>query len=262
MTPKKTDTNMNLSNAPQPKPAIGKKNAPAPAADTPAEMTSKERAALLKVETYEQAEALLSENPDLIQQARAVFGAIVPTSGQNTLVDLAIRAAADDAPTDLRGALKAKRAQTLNLTASEIRQLLEFAAGQTEKTPALALNVALLLTDDLTRLEDAALWQAQKDVVLKLEKLLNLDAATLWTDINDKAETRAAPPPPKPAPAKPKAAPQTPPRQKIAAPPPPPPARRKFGVGGSPSRLALAAGFLVLMSALSCGLCALGQAWF
>jgi len=262
MNQQPTDTEMNLGNAPSPKPAMAKngKNTTPSAADTPADAASKERAALLEVETYEQAESLLSENPDLIQQARAVFGAIVPTSGQNTLVDLAVRAAADDTPTDLKGALKAKRAQNLNLTAAEIGQLLEFAAAQIEKTPVLALNVALLLTDDLTRLEDAALWQAQKDGVLKLEKSLNLDAATLWTDIND--EPAAAAPPPDPTPAKQNVSPKTPLRQKIAAPPPPPPAGRKMRAGGTPPRLALVGGFLLLMSAISCGLCALGQTWF
>ncbi|MFQ5578956.1 MAG: hypothetical protein ACE5G8_18415, partial [Anaerolineae bacterium] len=142
-----TDKEMNLQTAPRPKttprgakPPIGKtaaapaatpapepaapasppRPAPKPNGKTAADIVSTGREALLGVDSYEQAETVLTEQPALIEQARAVFGSIVPTSGQNQFIDLAINAAADDDPTDLRSALKTKRRRHLNLTSPEI----------------------------------------------------------------------------------------------------------------------------------------------
>ena len=52
---------------------------------TAAETVSLEREVLLDVETYEEAEAVLSEHPELIAPARVVFGSVVPTTGQNAI---------------------------------------------------------------------------------------------------------------------------------------------------------------------------------
>lgn len=267
---------MSLDNAPKPedkpaaKPRISKADvepaepvATAPAlsgAETTAELNSKGREALLQVDSYAEAESLLTKSPELIEQARAVFGAIVPTTGQNEYMDLAIKAAADDDPMDLRAALQAKRQRALNMTAPEAGQLLEFASEQINKVPVLALNVAMLLTDDLTRLEDASMWQKQKDILLTAGKSLDLDPTTLWEEISRVEAPKVAPPPaPKPQPAKveTKPEPQKPQAQNRPTPPPPPVSKPAGGKG--PSRLFLAAGFIFLMSALSCGMCALGQ---
>jgi hypothetical protein len=224
-----------------------------------ADTVSKGREALLNVDSYEDAETLLTERPDLIDQARTVFGTIVPTSGQNEFMDLAIRAAAEDDPTDLRSALKTKRQKKLNLTAPEIDQLLEFASEHINKSPVLALNVALLLTDGLTRLEETDLWEKQKKIILALEKVLDLDATALWEEISQ--EDRPSPPASEPK-SKPVAEVKTP-KKRRPAPPPPPPVHKptKEKVGG-PSRLLLASGFIFLMSVLSCGACAFGHFWF
>jgi len=136
-----------------------------------------------------------------------------------------------------------------------VGQLLEFAGEQISKTPVLALNVALLLTDDLTRLEDPDLWQQQKDVVLALEKSLDLDAASLWDDISG-AKPKPAP---KSEPVQVRVKVESSPRmQKRTAPPAGKAGRVK---NGGPSRLLLVGGFILLMSAISCGACALGN-WF
>lgn len=263
---------MSLDNAPKPedkpaaKPRISKADvepaepvAAAPVVndtETTAELNSKGREALLQVDSYAEAESLLSKSPELIEQARAVFGAIVPTTGQNEFMDLAIKAAADDDPMDLRAALQAKRQRALNMTAPEAGQLLEFANEQINKTPALALNVAMLLTDDLTRLEDALMWQKQKDILLTAGKALDLEPAALWEEISRVEAPKVTPPPQPQAPKRPTPPPQ-PETPKRPTPPPPPVSRPAAGKG--PSRFFLVAGFIFLMSFLSCGACALSQ---
>lgn len=158
------------------------------------------RQALLQVNSYEEAVVLLSTKPELIEQARLIFGRVVPTTGQNDLVDLAIRAAAEDDDLTLRQALAAKRERHLALTHPEITQLLEFAHTALAKAPVLTLNVALLLTDDLARLENGDLWQQQREVILAAEQALMLDATDLWEQISAAAsepepEPEVAPPP-------------------------------------------------------------------
>lgn len=271
-----TDKEMNLDDAPKPKadktakPRMSKTEASAaevkkakPAnpvkvngSDSPADVASKGREALLQVDSYAEAEGLLTTSPDLIEQARAVFGAIVPTTGQNEFMDLAIKAAAEDEAIDLRGALKAKRKQNLNLTGPEVSQLLEFAAENVNKSTVLALNIAILLTDDLTRLENADLWGKQKDILLTAGNELDLDPAMLWDEISreDAPKQVSAP---KPVPVKVKAEPEKPKAQKRPVPPPPP--VNKPAKGKGPSRLFLVTGFIFLLSALSCGACALGN---
>lgn len=264
---------MSLDNAPKPedkpaaKPRISKADvepaepvAAAPAlsgAETTEELNSKGREALLQIDSYTEAESLLSKSPELIEQARAVFGAIVPTTGQNEFMDLAIKAAADDDPMDLRAALQAKRQRALNMTAPEAGQLLEFANEQMNKTPALALNVAMLLTDDLTRLEDASMWQKQKDILLTAGKSLDLDPTTLWEEISRVDAPKVMPP--KPQPAEVEAKPEPPKVEAPKRPTPPPPPVSRPAAGKGPSRLFLVVGFFFLMSFLSCGICAMSQ---
>ena len=171
----------------------------------------------------------------------------------------------DDATT-LAEALKRKRREDLNLTAPEAGQLLEFAAENQDKFPRLALYMSLLLTDDLTHLEDPALWQQQKEIVLATEKILGVDAGGLWEEI-DRSETPApAAANPGPTQAETTAPPQEAKRQSM---PPPPPVRIKKTrhgkkqrglTGGSPPRWALAVGFLLLLTMMSCGVCVLS--WF
>ena len=231
-------------------------SAPKTNGDTPADAASEAREALLQVDSYAEAESLLTMRPELIEQARAVFGAIVPTADQNEFMDLAIRAAAEDDPTDLRAALASKRKKKLTLTATEIEQLLEFADEQQNKSPALAFNVALLLGDDLTRLENGPLWQKQKAVLQATGKQLDIDPLALWEEISPPPAKKAPPKAtPKPVPVKVKAetgkpAPKAPPL------PPAAPLKKKKG---APPRWLLAGGFLFLMSMLSCGACAIGN---
>ncbi len=227
-----------------------------PPAHTPADAASEAREALLQVDSYAEAESLLTARPELIEQARAVFGAIVPTADQNDFMDLVIRAAAEDDPIDLRAALASKRKKKLTLTAAEIEQLLEFADEQQHKSPALAFNVALLLGDDLTRLENGSLWQKQKAVLQATGKQLDIDPVALWEEIN--------PPPAKKTP--PKATPRSAPvkvKAETAKPapkaPPLPPAAPFKKKKGAPPRWLLAGGFLFLMGMLSCGACAIGN---
>ncbi|HEY84904.1 MAG TPA: hypothetical protein G4N96_07315 [Chloroflexi bacterium] len=256
------------------KPSISKTAKPVPAAsdapemiitpppasktngNTPADAASEAREALLQVDSYAEAESLLTTRPELIEQARAVFGAIVPTADQNEFMDLAIRAAAEDDPADLRAALASKRKKKLALTATEIEQLLEFADEQQSKSPALAFNVALLLSDDLTVLEDGDLWKKQKAILQATGKQLDIDPVALWEEISP-PPTRKSPPkaPPSPIPVKVKAetsrpAPKTPPL---------PPAGHSKKQQGAPPRWLLAGGFIFLISMLSCGVCAVGN---
>lgn len=229
---------------------------------TAADEISMEREALLQVDSYAEAEALLSERPDLIEQARALFGAIVPTTGQNEFIDLAIRAAAEDDAMSLRDALQAKRHNHLNLTAPEVGQLLEFAQENMGKFPLLALYIALLLTDDLTRLEEADLWQQQKTIILTTEKDLDLDAMALWDEISA-PEPAVEPVTVEPEPIKAEAVAAPPEEKKRPAPPPPPVKvrQRKQVKGAGPPRWVVATGFIFLLTMMSCGACALSQ-WF
>jgi hypothetical protein len=241
--------------APQPQP----ENRPNGRSRPPAEAVSNGREALLNIDTYEEAEALLTEQPDLIDQARAVFGSIVPTAGQNEFIDLAIRAAAEDDATTLDSALKTKRRNHLNLTSTESGQLLEFAEENVGKFPVLALYTALLLTDDLTRAEEAALWQQQKGIVLTAEKTLDIDAMALWEAINMPEPPPQTPrPTPKvePEPVKAETVVEAPKKARPAPPPPPFKVKQKVRRGGPP-RAFVAGGFIFLLSLMSCGACLL-----
>jgi len=230
--------------------------APKTNGNTPADAASEAREALLQVDSYAEAESLLTTRPELIEQARAVFGAIVPTANQNEFIDLAIRAAAEDDPFDLRAALTAKRKRKLALTAMEIEQLLEFSAEQQNKSPALAFNVALLLTDDLTGQADGNLWQKQKAILQATGKRLEIDPAALWEELNPPPAKKAPPKAtPKPVPVKAKAETAKPAPKAPPLPPASPPKKQK----GAPPRWLLAGGFLFLMSMLSCGACAIGN---
>lgn len=242
---------------PQPAPlpvATDKRNRP--------ETVSVGREALLQVDSYQEAEYLLSEHPDLIDQARTVFGSIVPTSGQNYFMDLAIQAAAEDDTLDLRTALQTKRTQNLHLTTPEIKQVLEFAGEHVHKSPVLALYIALLLTDDLSRIEDTPLWQKQRELVLTAEKSLKVDAMAIWDEISREEGHIPAPDPtpepePEPFPVEVKAELEAPKREKPAPPPPPMPALRPKK-GQVPPRWVLASGFVGAMSLLSCSACFMG----
>jgi hypothetical protein len=227
---------------------------------TAADALSMEREALLQVDSYAEAEALLSERPDLIEQARVLFGAIVPTTGQNEFIDLAIRAVAEDDAMSLGDALRAKRDNHLNLTAPEVGQLLEFAQENMGKFPLLALYIALLLTDDLTRLEEAGLWQQQKTIILSTEQDLDLDAMALWEEISA-PEPKVEPVAVEPEPIKAEAV-AAPPEEKKRPAPPPPPVKvrpRKKVKGAGPPRWIVASGFIFLLTMMSCGACALSQ---
>ena len=259
MTPKKppisktTGAALNVDDAPEIiiTPPATKTNG-----NTPADVASEAREALLQVDSYAEAESLLTARPELIEQARAVFGAIVPTADQNEFMDLAIRAAAEDDPFDLRAALAVKRKKKLTLTAAEIEQLLEFSAEQQHKSPALAFNVALLLGDDLTRLEDGNLWQQQKTILQATGKRLDIDPAALWEEISPPPAKKTRPKAtPKPVPVKVKAETAKPAPKAPPLPPAAPPKKQK----GAPPRWLLAGGFLFLMSMLSCGACAIGN---
>ena len=248
--------------------ATGRTNGPQPTRpESPAEARSLDRESLLEVDTYDQAEALLSRQPDLIEPARVVFGSVVPTSGQNSFVELAISAAADDEALTLAEALQTKRRQHLNLTGPEVGQLLEFAAENAAKSPQLTLSIALLLTDDLTHLEDAALWGQQKELVLAAEKALEVDAAALWEEISGpKPKPQPEPEAPQPEPIKVEAVVEEEPEK--VTPVIPPPVRvkqtrhckKRHGVWAGPPRWMVATGFVFLLSMMSCGVCAL--TWF
>jgi len=224
---------------------------------TAADEVSLGRELLLQVDSYDEAEALLNKRPDLIEQAQLVFGSVVPTTGQNEFVDLTIKAAAEDDPMTLNDALWAKRRQHLNLTGPEVSQLLDFAAENAAKSPLLALYSALLLTDDLTRLEEAGLWKKQKGIVLSTEKTLGLDATALWEEISG----------PKPAPAPEPVKAETvaaPPQEKKRLAPPLPPVKVKVKKKqrvkeAGPPRWVVAAGFVFLLTMMSCGACALSN---
>lgn len=229
-----------------------------------AEHISRSQEALLEVDSYEEAEVLLNSRPDLIEPARVVFGSVVPTTGQNELVDLAIKAAAEDDAMTLRDALKAKRRNDLNLTGPEVSQLLEFAGENMAQFPHLSLFITMLVSDDLTHLKDGSLWQKQKEIVLTTEKTLALDAMALWDEINSPdPETKVAPKPSQKKPkAKPVAVETVAKPEKKERPAPPPPIRVKkqpHKRTGSPPRWAVAGGFIFLLSMMSCGVCALSS---
>ena len=231
------------------------------ATEAVAQAGAKARETLLQVESYDQAETLLSDQPELVDPARVVFGSVVPTTGQNAFVDLAIQAAADDGPVTLNQALQTKRRRHINLTGSEVAQVLEFADQNVVKSPRLALYIAILSTDDLSHLEDSELWQAQKAVITTTAATLGVDAMAIWEGING----TEAPPEPEPKPkSKPKPEPvkaeaTTPPVRESVLPPPPPVrvVRTKRATTEGPPRWALAAGFVFLLSMMSCGVCAL-----
>lgn len=228
---------------------------------TAAEAVSLDREALLAVETYEEAETMLSEHPELIAPGRVVFGAVVPTTGQNAFVELAVKAAAEDDALTPAEALKIKREDALNLTGPEVSQLLEFADENTGQFPGLAFYIGLLLTDDLTRIEDADLWQRQRNIILATEKVLDVDALALWEEISG-LETPAEEDPPDPPKAE---AVEAPPLEKELPAPPPPPVRvtkkrhykKHYDQQDGPPRWAVAAGFVFLLSMMSCGVCVL-----
>lgn len=217
------------------------------------------REELLQVDSYEKAVVLLTQKPDLIEQARLIFGRVVPTTGQTDVVDLAIKAAAEDDDLTLRQALATKRAGHLALTHPEITQLLEFGHTALTKAPILSLNLALLVTDDLTRLENKDLWQQQKRVILAAEKTLKLDATDLWDQINEPATAPATA-----APAPEAKSPRTTGRSwpsPEAGPGPVTslrPKKRVKPVGYEMPRWALFTIFFTLMIVMSCCLCALG----
>jgi len=245
-----------------------------PNGQAPAETVSQTRQALLEVDSYDEAEALLTEQPDLIEPARIVFGHVVPTTGQNAFMDLAIKAAADDDPLTLTGALQTKRQNHINLTAPEVDQLLEFATETMAQSPELCLYIAILITDDLTHLKEAGLWQRQKHVITTTADRLGIDAIAIWEEVNGvgpKSESAASPPEaePKPAPEpvkaetvvtptkKPRPAPPLPPVKKVRK--PHPRHRHDHTATGRPPRWVVASGFIFLLSMMSCGVCALSM---
>ncbi len=231
---------------------------------------------LFQVDTYQEAETLLTENPDLVPEARQIFGSIVPTQAQTELMDLAIRATADDESMTLKSALRLKRRGEVTLTEPEVDQLLEFANEQLTRSPGLALNTALLLTDDVLGLADERLAGLQKTVLLRLGKTLDLDVTALWHQVDEpvliqppvtepKPEPRpqqAATPPPTPEPA-PKPAPEQtyvhPPKQKRTTSPPPKGKPEHHHKRKRPPRWALATGFVFFMSFASCSVCAIAH---
>ncbi|OQY45458.1 MAG: hypothetical protein B6242_10320 [Anaerolineaceae bacterium 4572_78] len=169
-----------------------------PLENNSSEQLSQNLGKLLRVDYYDEAEQLLTEKPHLIEQARTVFGAIVPTSVQNDVMDLAIKASADDDMMTLREALSLKRQHHIELTPPEIEQLLEFAAEQRPASAVLALNIALLMTDDLTRWESVSLWQRQECIIMDAEEMLGIDAVMLWESLNPAKKEMISEPEPKP----------------------------------------------------------------
>lgn len=230
-----------------------------------AEKLSRQQAQLLEVESYEDAERLLSDNPDLIEPARAAFGAVVPTAHQNAFMDLAIRAAAEDDAASLGDALLEKRQAHLVLSTPEVKQLLEFASETATKSPQLALAMAILITDDLTQLKETDLWKSQKAIVTSAAERLGVDALAVWEEINGKAQlaettiksetpkkvkAEAVGEPAKPVkPATPKAKRHRNRTQKTV--------RYEIRRVDGPPKWLMATGILGLMTVVSCGVCSL-----
>lgn len=228
--------------------------------------TADQKQQLLAVESYEDAEALLSADPDLIEPARQVFGSIVPTVNQNRFMELAIQATASDASLTLGAALQTKRRERLNLSTPETRQLLEFASENVTKSTELALFMAILITDDLTSLKETDLWQTQKAVVTKTAKRLGVDPLKIWEEMNGKAPVVDVKEPPQMAEAIKAETIATPADKALPVPPRPKPkqgkkrskrVRYEIRRVDGPPRWLMAMGLLGLTTVASCGVCAL-----
>ena len=244
--------------------------------------TSKNIESLLNVDSYQEVEALLSHQPDLIEHARVVFGQIVPTGHQSEFIDLVIRTSATDESMNLKSALKLKRHGNVDLSLSEVEQLLEFANEQINQVPELAFNIALLLTDDLTNLEVDSLWRQQEVILKRLESELDVNTIDLWEHINPTELPKAIEPDeiidveiesesiPEPEwnhiefEAEPEFA--EPPKHDMPFPPPPLPKMlptiRKPNRRQAGKRFLMATGVAVFMIAASCGGCASALLFF